>query len=119
MSVTVDFIARGSSDDEWLMVLVEEGSWQQVNMRLRSIQDRLYGCIDAAIDGQLAQKFPQTNGKRIVIRLDCYDAPELEVSNFFERFSNLVFVIGDYKQALADSRYASEITFELNFDTTD
>jgi len=27
MTVVVDFIAKGVADDEWLMVLVEEGQW--------------------------------------------------------------------------------------------
>ena len=118
MAVAVDFIARGASEDEWLMVLVEEGQWAQpFEARLRMIQERLYGCIDAAIDGQLAAQFPETLGKRIVVRLDCYDAPEPEVSGFFERFSEGALTSPEYRRALTDSTYVSDLQFQLNLDT--
>ena len=114
----VDFVARGQSDDEWLLVLVEEGPWTSaIEDRLRSIQERLYGCVDAALDGDLAQKFPDTNGKRIIVRLDCYDGPAAEVSEFFSKFADGIFRIPDYAQALANTPHAREIAFELNLET--
>ncbi len=117
MAVTVDFIARGASEDEWLMVLVEEGQWSQpLEGRLRQIQERLYASLDAAIDGQLAEQFPETLGKRIVVRLDCYDAPEREVSDFFERFSKGAMMTPEYSQSLAESTYVSDIGFELHLE---
>ncbi len=117
-STLVNFVARGKSDDEWLLVLVEEGPWTSaIEDRLRSIQDRLYGCVDAALDGNLAQKFPETNGKRIVVRLDCYDGPAAQVSEFFSNFADGIFRIPDYAEALANSQHAREIAFELNLET--
>jgi hypothetical protein len=119
MAVVVDFIAKGASEDEWLMVLVEGGQWlRPVESRLRAIQERLYGCVDAAIGGQLAEQFPETSGKRVVIQLDCYDAPEDEVSDFFDRFSKGALNTNDYRQALADSAYVSDIGFRLNLANT-
>lgn len=118
MTVVVDVIAKGTSSDEWLMVLVEEGPWPTVETRLRAIQERLYGCIDAAIDGQLAGEFPETYGKRVVIQLDCYDAPEHDVSDFFDRFSKGALATNDYRHALAGSSYVSDITFKLNLAAT-
>ena len=87
--------------------------------RLQSIQDRLYNCIDAAIDGQLAEQFPQTLGKRIVIELDCYDSPEAEIIEFFDRFSGGVLALDDYRNALSKSPYVREIAFNLNLGATD
>ena len=53
--ITVDFIAK----DPWQMVLVEEGPWEDVPAHLAKLQHRLYSCLDAAIDGQLAEQFRQ------------------------------------------------------------
>ena len=118
-SFVVDFIAKGTADDEWRMVLVEAGPWHSSETRLQSIQDRLYNCIDAAIDGQLAEQFPQTFGKRIVIELDCYDSPEAEIIEFFDRFSGGVLALDEYRNALSKSPYVREIAFNLNFGATD
>ncbi len=115
----VDFIAKGATEEEWLMVLIEEGPWHPHEARLQAIQDRLYNCIDALIDGQLAQAFPQTSGKRIVIQLDCYDAPEEDLRDFFERFSQGVVELQDYKSSLGNSPHVQELGFQLNLGTSD
>ena len=71
--LVVDFVARGNTDDEWRMVLVEQGPWHPpfVN-ELRRLQDRLYECVEAAPGGQLAVKFPDSHGKRVDVQLDGY-----------------------------------------------
>ena len=59
--ITVDFIAK----DPWQMVLDEEGPWEDVSAHLATLQNRLYSCLDAAIDGQLAEQFPESHGQPI------------------------------------------------------
>jgi len=76
MTVTVDFIAFDDERDACLMVLVEQGPWNNpVDDHLRALQDRVYGCLDAALDGQLAEQFPKAASKQIIVRIDCYDVP--------------------------------------------
>lgn len=117
-STTVDFVARGESPEQWQMVLVEEGPWvSPIEDELRRVQGRLYGCIDAALDGLLAEKFPESCGKDIVVRLDCYNVSEKDVSDFFDRFSRGVFLGSDYKSALEQSEFVRSIAFVVNFDT--
>ena len=74
------------------MCLVEEGPWEpdDIESQLRRLQERLYGCVDVAVDGHLAKLYPDSKGKRVIIRLDCYDTPEKSVKEFFERFADLV-----------------------------
>jgi len=117
-TTVVDFVAKGDTPDEWKMVLVEEGPWADpVDAELRRVQERLYGTIDAALDGQLAEKFPESRGKKIIVQLDCYNCPGTEVAEFFDRFSKGVFATADYKQALDKSQFVSGITFRLNLET--
>src|SRR4051812_6092387 len=51
--VSVNFVAFDETQDCCLMVLVEEGWTGPIDANLRALQDRLYGCIDAALSGQL------------------------------------------------------------------
>ena len=116
-SFVVDFVVKTDSPDVMKMVLVEEGDWSDIDARLQLLQQRMYGCIDAAIDGQLADQFPETKGKKIVVSIDFYDVPHEEASEFFERFSNNVFLIPSYCDGLRQSRFVKDIVFEANFET--
>lgn len=112
----VDFVAKGPSPGEWMMVLVEEGPWSGViDDQLRRLQDRLYGCVEAVLHGQLAARFPDSKGQRIIVRLDCYNVPRHEVEGFFQRFSSILS-IEDYRRALEQGAFAQGIGFEINFD---
>lgn len=98
------------------MVLVEEGPWeqQQLEPNLRRVQERLYSCIDAALEGKLAEQYPESAGKPLLIRLDAYNVPEQELREFFGRFSSAVLQLPDYAAALAASNIVPSIAFELS-----
>jgi hypothetical protein len=116
-ATTVDFVARGATSGQWQMVLVESGPWEDLEPNLRRIQERLYGCLDAALDGKLAERFPESLGKEVVIRLDCYNVPRDEVLAFFDRFSHGVVALADYKHALGPGKFVKRISFEVTFDS--
>jgi hypothetical protein len=114
----VDFVARGEAEDEWKMVLVEQGPWTGlIDDQLKRLQERLYGTIDAALEGQLAEQFPESKGKKLIVQLDAYNVPRAEVSEFFDRFSGGVLSTPDYRQALKNNQFVKGITFELNFES--
>lgn len=110
----VDFIAKGETPDTWRMVLVEEGPWNDIEVELRRVQNRLYDCLDAALDGQLLEKFPATKDKVILIQLDGYNLPEQQISNLFNSFSKNIFEIEDYANALNQNKFVNGIKFKLN-----
>lgn len=115
----LDFVAR-LSDDEWSLVLVEQGPWQNpLEQELGRIQSNLYECLDAARDGQIAEQFPESKGKAIKIRLDCYDLPEDQIESFFSRFANGVLDTPDYLEASFYNEHIQGVGFEINFDTID
>lgn len=117
-TTVVDFVAKGATPDEWKMVLVEEGPWiGSIDTQLGRVQDRLYGAIDAALDGQLAERFPESSGKKIIIQLDGYNLPKAEVAEFFDRFSKGVLSKPDYQQALQNNRFIRGIAFQVNFES--
>ena len=114
--VTVNFVAFDDEREACLMVLVEEGPWgDQVHDHLIRLQGRLYGCLDAALDGQLAESFPRSKGKTVVVRVDCYDIPQTAVEDFIQRFSEGVASLPDYSTDA--SPFVREFLFEVNHDT--
>ena len=117
-TVTIDFIAQGEREGTWAMVLLEQGPWPlaEVEANLRRLQERMYGCVEAALNGQLAELYPETHGGQVIVRLDGYDLPQAEVQEFFERFSSGVLNVPDYASALAEKRWVSGVQFELNLE---
>jgi len=107
----VDFVAC----DPWRVVLVEEGPWDDVVTQLSRLQERLYQCVDAVIDGQLVAQFPDSHGCVVTICLDGYDLPQPHTREFFERFSSSVLQLPDYAAALADAPHVSAIEFSATF----
>jgi hypothetical protein len=115
---TVDFIVRGDGHEPWRMVLVEEGPWDEtaVQTQLHRVQERLLGTLDAALDGQLCEQFPQSRGTNVVIQIDAYNLPRTEIAEFFERFSEGALQIPDYQRILLNNKFVRSVSFELNFD---
>jgi len=68
--------------------------------------------LDAAIDGQLAKKLPESKGKDIIVRVDCYDLPRAEVKDFFAAFSGGALEVDDCKIALKMSEFVNSINFD-------
>ena len=115
-SVTIDFVARELPHGGWGMIIVEEGPWeqQQIESNLRRLQERMYSCIDAALNGDFAAAFPGSVGKPVLIQLDAYNVPELELRSFFKRFASAVLQTPDYATALRASNVVPNIEFALN-----
>lgn len=112
--IVIDFVSRTDDPEVWKIVLVEEGPWRDVTAELRRVQNRLYNCIDGALDGQLAAKFPEANGKTIVLQLDGYNLPGEAIQTFWNAFSSGVMQLPDYAQALQTSSHVKAFAFELN-----
>jgi len=115
MSVTVDFVAFDDERDACLLVLVEQGPWSgAVEDHLRALQNRMYGCLEAALDGQVAEQFPRAANMKFVICVECYDVPRADVEEFMERFSEGVCDIPDYSPS--SSPWVRSFDFEVNYD---
>lgn len=115
--VMVNFIAFNEARDTCEMVLVE-GPWDSdIEDHMRSLQDRMFGCLSAALDGHLAAQFPEAKGLNVLIRVDCYDVPHDEVKAFFRRFADGIAAMPDY--STVGSPYVRQLLFEISFDTAD
>jgi hypothetical protein len=115
MPVTIDFVAFDDEQDACLLVLVEQGPWAgSVEEHLSALQDRLYGSLEAALDGQLAERFPKAANKKVILRVDCYNLPRDAVDDFMERFSKGVREMAEYSPS--SSKWVRSFDFEVNHD---
>jgi hypothetical protein len=116
--VIVDLILM-QPDGRIVLCMVEEGPWseQQVVEELRRVQNRLYDYMSVAVDGQLAKSHPDSVGRGVVIRLDCYDTPEEPVEEFFARFVAYNRNREDLAAAIAEKGLISGLEFEYSRDT--
>ena len=85
-AVTIDVVAE-RPDGSFCLYLVEEGPWPtDHSQHLRALQKRLFDVIEVIAEGKLAERFPASKGRRMCVRLDCYDLPATPVDALFAAF---------------------------------
>lgn len=114
--VTIDLVTEHPETGDFVMVAVEEGPWspEEVLTQLQRLQDRLYDFVDAAIDGYLAAEFPESKGRNVTIRLDCYNIPEEQVAPFFRRFEEKIEQSEEVNEVIRSLSNVSRLRLELN-----
>lgn len=78
-TLKIEFVAYDRINDEHVVYLVEDRkiskSGDKRAKQLKRIQDRIFDCVDVAIQGQIAKQFPASLKKNIRIQIDsptCY-----------------------------------------------
>jgi hypothetical protein len=114
--VKIDVVTEHPETGVFAIILVETGPWAPgaEEAELRRIQGRLYACVDVAVDGHLAAKYPNSKGRPVRIQLDTYDIPEGLVRPFFDRFADHVTAWSEVQQAIQAKRNIESIMFEYN-----
>jgi hypothetical protein len=74
----------------------------------------LYDCVEVAVDGHLAAKYPESRGRPLTIRLDTYDIPEAVVRPLFERFAEHVNTWPEVQHKIEAKQNIKSITLEYN-----
>jgi hypothetical protein len=115
-SVTIETITHEPKRDAFVLICVEQGPWlpEAVPAHFRRIQDRLLDCVDAAVDGGVARLHPDSIGKLIVIRLNCYDTPQADLEEHFFRVAEYVHQSEEIQAAIRDKLYVAGLEFEFN-----
>lgn len=106
-----DLVNDDPVNDEFVLYLVEDGPWDpsELGLRLCTIQDRLYNAFDAAIDGHVAKRFPDSRGRNIRIQLDCHDEPPPQVEVLVSRFSEHLRNSSDYQEDIKNSEFVNHV----------
>ena len=91
MSTTsIDLITHDPASDEFVLYLVEDGPWSEteeaMQADLRRVQTRLYDAIDIVIDGQLLERYPESEGKAVRIQVDSPSGVPAALDRLVKRF---------------------------------
>jgi hypothetical protein len=111
--VRLDIVSRGADGVTYSVHLVEQGPWADADVpqKLRSVQDRLYTALEVILDGKLAELYPETDGKAVVLRLECWGTPDAPVRDFFERWAQHVQSDNEFAPSIARCPHVSSIGF--------
>ena len=114
-SVTVDLITDDPVHREFVLHLVEEDPWNVPDIinRMLAVQDRLYDSVDLIIGGHLAEKYPESNGRKIRIQIDCLNEPK-ELHDFVARFSKHMESDAEYREAIRSSPHLTSLRIIAN-----
>jgi hypothetical protein len=78
----VDLIELDASSGQVALVMIERRGWDSGAEQFRQIEEKINRYMGYVLDGHLATHYPQYEGKRIRIRLDCAEAPRGESVRF-------------------------------------
>lgn len=89
-SVTIDLISE-RRDGSFCLRLLEEGPWPKDHAdELQAVEKRIFDVVEAVIEGKLVERFPESSGRPVCIRLDCYDLPRTAIDLLVARFEAFV-----------------------------
>lgn len=78
----VDLIEVDPVSADVVLVMIERRPWGADPRQLGQIEEKINRYLGYALDGHLAEHYPQYQGKRVAIRLDCAAAPTGESLRF-------------------------------------
>ncbi|HEV7242724.1 MAG TPA: hypothetical protein VGQ36_26080 [Thermoanaerobaculia bacterium] len=79
ISLHINFVVE-DPDGSWRLLLLE-GPWDDPldPENLRKVQKRISDCVTASINGYLAERYPESLGRSVVIQVDSYDTPRAQM----------------------------------------
>lgn len=79
----IDLIADDSKTGEVVLIMLEQRPWEDGSEeRLFQLQEKLNTYLSFALDGEMAESYPQFNGRKLRVQLDCVGMPGSDVVQF-------------------------------------
>ena len=72
----IDFLAFDAASQRVLLVMVERRPWNEPELQLFQLQEKLNAYLSFILDGEMAESFPQFVGKPIEIQLRTHHHPD-------------------------------------------
>ena len=80
----LDAIAHDPKTDEIVLVMHESRPWNGGDEQLFQLQEKLNTYLSFALDGEMAEAFPQFAGKKVRIQLDTPKMPDERTLDFLQ-----------------------------------
>jgi hypothetical protein len=79
----LDLITWDEASGRVVLVMEERRAWGSLG-RLRELEEKINRYLGFALDGFLAEQFPQYAGRPVTLRLDCAHSPSGDAVGFLE-----------------------------------
>ena len=78
----LDLITLDGATDKVVLAMIERRPWGSDPRQLQQIEEKINRYLGYVLDGYLADHYPQYEGRRVQIRLDCAEPPHGEALQF-------------------------------------
>jgi len=83
----VDLISVDPASDKVVLTMIERRPWGASPQQFQQIEEKINRYMGYALDGFLAEHYPEYEGKRVQIRLECAEEPHGEAVLFVKAAS--------------------------------
>jgi hypothetical protein len=81
---TVDLVTK-TPEGQYVLIMVEDRQWDGTNERIVERQTKIHNYVSFALDGQLAQIYPESKGHAVAIQLDCVAGPDASTRDYIDQ----------------------------------
>jgi hypothetical protein len=74
-SKVIDLISVDAATDKVVLTMIERRPWGASDEQFPQIEEKINRYMGYALDGFLVEHYPQYEGKRVQIRLECAEEP--------------------------------------------
>ena len=78
----VDLIKADPASGQVVLVMIERREWDNGPQQFRQIEEKINRYMGYVLDGYLTTDYPQYEGKRVQIHLNCAEAPSGKAEAF-------------------------------------
>ena len=78
----IDLIADDTKSGEVTLIMLEERPWDGSELRLFQLQEKINAYLSFALDGEMAEAYPQFADRKLRLQLDCVGMPDSSVVQF-------------------------------------
>ena len=90
----VDAVAYEEKTATYRLLLVVDAPWDHSTRQLNALQEKLNNYIGFALDGPMAERYPGSDGKDVVVRLQCATAPSGRTSATLQKMEAALKELG-------------------------
>jgi len=80
----IDLIGVDPASDKVVLTMVERRLWGASPQQFQQIEEKINRYMGYVLDGFLADHYPQYEGKRVQLRLECAEEPHGEATLFVQ-----------------------------------
>ncbi|MEA3213440.1 MAG: hypothetical protein QOE70_6497 [Chthoniobacter sp.] len=78
----IDLVGNDAKTGEAVLIMLEPRPWDGSELRLFQLQEKINAYLSFALDGEMAEAYPELAGKPLRLQVDCVTVPDAAVVEF-------------------------------------